>query len=1024
MRRTVLVLAALAGLALLSACTRPPPGAYAHDTDSPQSASGRQLALGKNTSGETCTASRTTSGGALIYCGSWHQPSAEVHAGPEANRANLNAIVTRGNWRAGLEQRYACGNPKPTTVLGHYPGEVLLCTQRIGGWPHVALAALIRGHVWFADGVQPAFPAMERAVGVISGAVPAADAGAMTTSVSDSQLADRLAAAAFTSGDIHEYGKLMTLGNRSNQAEDYPAAITAYRAALALQQKALGPENPNTVTPMLDLALNLSDQGDYSQADALLAQAAKLAPLAVDPTAVARLDHYRGLDQLNQGHDRRALRLLSAANRDYASLLPRSVLRPRPAATGSDDGFGLSAGSRGGSLLAAQSTLLSPIGQQALLGVIETLRYEGVVLDAAGHHKQAAVKIDRASAIASANGIAPPVLRARLDRSTAAVDTAFDRTASAAARLAQASYDFEHALPGSRPVADTHLLRGGVLDLAGQPGKALEACRAGIKLLARLRLGTSAALVAPCLDAANREAEKNPARAGVLRAEMFAMAELAQGSTTSREIAESAARLAADSKSPKVAAAIRAHQDAVIALSRLYRERDGIAHERQATPAAINAIDMKIAAATRRLAEADESVEAAAPNFGQLVQQVVPAGTVLDRLRPGEAFLDIMPAPDGTWTFLLHDGRIAVAHTKVDETRMTALVRKVRQSVVPTQAGLPTFAMTSAEAIYRATLAPFATDLAKTTAMVVSPAGALLSLPFALLPTEPVAPGTPLAKVPWLIRKMTLVYVPAAANFVSLRAIAGTSPAKQPWFGFGDFKNTSLAQAEATFSGPSCGDSARLFAGLPHLPYAKLELDAARAIFKAPASDELLGTAFTVPNVEHADLKQYRILHFATHALLPSELPCAHEPAIVTSPPPGARSAANSMLTTSDITNLKLNADLVILSACNTGGGDGKAGGEALSGLARAFFFAGARALMVTQWSVNDQVSSYLVATTLTHLASSTGEGAAASLRSAQLDLIRGAASGTLPAKLADPFFWAPFVVIGDGGQGTRNLAK
>ena len=110
---------------------------------------------------------------------------------------------------------------------------------------------------------------------------------------------------------------------------------------------------------------------------------------------------------------------------------------------------------------------------------------------------------------------------------------------------------------------------------------------------------------------------------------------------------------------------------------------------------------------------------------------------------------------------------------------------------------------------------------------------------------------------------------------------------------------------------------------------------------------------------------------------------------------------------------LKLDANLVVLSACNTGGGE--EGGEALSGLARSFFFAGARAMLVTQWSVNDQVSAYLVADTLSRLHAASAGGAAGSLRAAQLALIGGAGKG-FPAQIADPFYWAAFTVIGDGG--------
>ena len=127
--------------------------------------------------------------------------------------------------------------------------------------------------------------------------------------------------------------------------------------------------------------------------------------------------------------------------------------------------------------------------------------------------------------------------------------------------------------------------------------------------------------------------------------------------------------------------------------------------------------------------------------------------------------------------------------------------------------------------------------------------------------------------------------------------------------------------------------------------------------------------------------------------------------------------AFSALLDTADVTNLKLDANLVVLSACNTGGG--AAGGEALSGLARSFFYAGARALMVTQWSVNAQVSAYLVADTLNRVHAGTDGGAAGSLRAAQLALIQGAGHG-FPANIANPFFWAAFSVIGDGG-GTAN---
>jgi CHAT domain-containing protein len=171
-----------------------------------------------------------------------------------------------------------------------------------------------------------------------------------------------------------------------------------------------------------------------------------------------------------------------------------------------------------------------------------------------------------------------------------------------------------------------------------------------------------------------------------------------------------------------------------------------------------------------------------------------------------------------------------------------------------------------------------------------------------------------------------------------------------------------------------------------------------------------------------AALKQYRVLHFSAHALLPTDLACESEPAIVTSAPPGAPDASGAVLTASDVSTLSLDADAVVLSACNSGGPGGTAG-ESLSGLARAFFYAGARSMLVTHWSVNDQAAALLVADTLRRLRA--GGGIAEALRGAELAILDDAGKG-LPAAMQHPFYWAPFAVIGEGGArvGRAELSR
>ncbi len=464
--------------------------------------------------------------------------------------------------------------------------------------------------------------------------------------------------------------------------------------------------------------------------------------------------------------------------------------------------------------------------------------------------------------------------------------------------------------------------------------------------------------------------------------------------------------------------AIRRKQQADAALGALYAQRDAAAQAKQAgeiMPTLPADLDQQIARAQAQVADADSALQAAAPNYGQLVQEVAPADSVLRALHPDEAFVAIDLAPQSGWTFLLRDGHIDAARVAEGSDEMSELVKRVRASIESDSDTPPAFDTADAQRIYLDAFGGVAKGMDGIKALVIAPTGPLLSIPFGLLLTGPADPQH-LEQAPWLLREASIAHVPAAANFVSLRRIANDSRARQPWFGFGDFRPVTLAQAERSFPGASCADSAKLFAGLPPLPFAQKELAAARALLGASPSDQLLGPAFTTPAVLHTDLKDFRVLHFATHALLPTDLHCEGEPAIVTSAPAGAKDASGALLTASDVQNMDLDADAVILSACNTGGPAGGAAGQSLSGLARAFFYAGARGLVITHWSVNDQTAAYLVADTLRRLRAGTDGGIAGSLRAAELGLLDGAGRD-FPAQVAHPFYWAPFALIGEGGS-------
>jgi CHAT domain-containing protein len=263
--------------------------------------------------------------------------------------------------------------------------------------------------------------------------------------------------------------------------------------------------------------------------------------------------------------------------------------------------------------------------------------------------------------------------------------------------------------------------------------------------------------------------------------------------------------------------------------------------------------------------------------------------------------------------------------------------------------------------------------------------------------------------------------------FTTLRDKASAAQAPQPFLGIGDPAFAGrLAAARGTKSGlealaTACRGAgpvpAALLRALPPLPETAGEVEAVARMLGAGPGDVLLGGRATETAFRAEPLSQFRVIYFATHGLLPGELDCATQPALALSPPstPAATKAADGLLEASEIAGLRLNADLVVLSACDTAeSGTAKFGGEALAGVAQAFFYAGARTLVATHWQIPSVPTVALMEGMFRRLGG--GAGAAEALRQSQLTLIAA-------PQTANPFFWAAFTVMGDGDSRTLPAA-
>jgi CHAT domain-containing protein len=340
------------------------------------------------------------------------------------------------------------------------------------------------------------------------------------------------------------------------------------------------------------------------------------------------------------------------------------------------------------------------------------------------------------------------------------------------------------------------------------------------------------------------------------------------------------------------------------------------------------------------------------------------------------------------------------------------------------------------------------------TTLIVVPHGSLGQLPFSLLPTKPVtlevkngALFSRYRSVPWLARTHAVVVLPAAGSLATLRALPPGDPTRLPFIGFGDpFFSKDQARRAAASEIPAAGETglsshgmpitlrrtpirgvdAAQLAMLPRLPETADEIRSiALAMHADLTRDVFVGVQANEKTVRSVDLSRYRVIAFATHGLVAGDLDGLSQPALALTAPDVANVEGDGLLTVDKILGLRLNADWVVLSACNTASGQG-AGAEAISGLGRAFFYAGARSLLVSNWPVETTSAKILTTGLFRRQAANPRQGRAQALQDTINALID---SGTyvdpqtkqVVFSYAHPIFWAPFTLVGDGGSQGRQ---
>lgn len=312
--------------------------------------------------------------------------------------------------------------------------------------------------------------------------------------------------------------------------------------------------------------------------------------------------------------------------------------------------------------------------------------------------------------------------------------------------------------------------------------------------------------------------------------------------------------------------------------------------------------------------------------------------------------------------------------------------------------------------------------------LILVPPADLLDLPFAALVTSADTPQT-LAGVDWLIRRHALSVLPSVGALKTLRQ-QRRDTRLTPFLGVGDpaigtggeIDCTALASLQVRAASPTAAviepqenglalADVDAIAALPRLPDAACEVKAIAQTLGEP-SRILLGEAASERAIKTmnaaGELRRYEILVFATHGLVAGEAGAA-APGLVLSPPAEASLFDDGLLTSAEIATLRLDAGLVVLSACNTAAGE-RGDADGFSGLTRAFFHAGARALLVTHWAVFSDAAVTVSTDTLARLKEDPSLHDAEALREAMLSILDTPAQ---PERRLHPSYWAAFTVVG-----------